>query len=272
MTLTVSVIIPAYNCETTIERALQSAISQTWRPKEVIVIDDASTDKSASIVRSKAKDSAVPIHIFSNEFNVGPGVSRNRGWAAATGDLVAFLDADDIWHPQKLEVQVPIMESRQSLNMTCHDRTVGREPIWSIVDPSSVIWRELDFRDFLVRNQCATPSVILRRDIRERFNDSLRYAEDYFLWLTITANHGRVLFAENELVHCANPAYGGAGLSGKLFSMYRSELQAFHKLTQNRALSYRWLPVLYGWGTLKFLVRVLDHRLLRDRLQNASES
>ena len=272
MNLTVSVIIPTYNCETTIERALQSAIQQTLRPKEIIIVDDASTDQSVSIVRSKAKDSAIPIHVYGNEFNVGPGVSRNRGWTAAKGDLVAFLDADDVWHPQKLEVQVPIMEARPTLNMTCHDRTVGPEPVWSTVDPSSVTWRELNLRDFLIRNRCATPSVVLRRDIQERFNDSLRYAEDYFLWLTIVAQHGGVLFAECELVNCANPAYGGPGLSGKLIAMHKSELRAFRLLARSGVLPLRWLPAIYSWSTLKFVVRVADHLLLRDRLQKAAET
>jgi glycosyltransferase involved in cell wall biosynthesis len=270
--LTVSVIIPAYNCETTIERALQSAIQQTRPPKEIIVIDDESTDQSALRARSKAKDSAIPILVYCNESNVGPGVSRNRGWAAATGDLVAFLDADDVWHPQKLEVQVPIMESRPTLNMTCHDRTVGPEPVWSSVDSKSVTWQELDLRDFLIRNRCATPSVILRRDVRERFSDSLRYAEDYSLWLTIAAQYGEVLFAESELVHCTNPAYGGPGLSGKLLAMHKSELKAFRMLARRGVLPLRWLPAIYGWSTLKFGVRVVDHLLLKDRLQKAAEA
>jgi glycosyltransferase involved in cell wall biosynthesis len=271
VTLTVSVIIPVFNCETTIERAILSVIHQTRRPQEIIIVNDAGTDQSVAIAKSIAQDAPIPIHIHDNEINVGPGVSRNLGWAAATSDLVAFLDADDVWHPQKLEIQVSVMETKSNLMMTCHDRTVGSSTDWTAICSGHIGWRVLKLRDFMIRNCCATPSVILRRDISERFSSTLRYAEDYGLWLSVSAKYGNVYFADCALVNCANPAYGGPGLSGKMLAMYRGELRAFHIVTKAGTLSKFWLPVMYVWSTLKFVVRLVDHKLLHDRLQRSVE-
>ena len=272
MSKSVSVVIPAHNASATIAAAIDSAIRQTRRPLEIVIVDDASTDSTRDVVEALGSASDVPIRLYSNSTNSGPGVARNLGWDMARGDLVAFLDADDVWHPQKLEIQVPIMESSPSLAMSAHDRTVGVRPEWATIDPADVRWHGHGFRAFLVRNRCATPSVIVRRNIAERFNSDLRRAEDYYLWLSITRHHGPVRFADATLVHCANPSYGGHGLSGNLTAMFRSEIRAMRFLAANGRLPWLVLPAVIAWLTIKFVVRVVDHRLLRDRLQTVSES
>ena len=272
MSTTVCVVIPVHNGAATVAVAIDSAVRQTRRPTEIIVVDDASTDSTRSVVDGLARESDVPIRLLSTPVNGGPGVARNVGWDAAGTDLVAFLDADDEWHPQKLEIQVSIMESAPGLVMSAHDRTVGDRPKWRRIEHARVSWRDYGFRDFLVRNRCATPSVIVRRDIDERFDPDLRRAEDYFLWLSIARIHGPVRFAEMALVHCANPKYGGGGLSGNLTAMYRSEISAMRLLARSRRLPRMILPVVVAWSTIKFLVRVVDHLVLRDRLQTVSES
>ena len=99
----VSVIIPAYNAEEFIDEALQSVLRQTHRELEVIVVDDGSTDATRARVRAHG-DRVRYIH----QMNAGVGAARNRGLDAATGDYVAFLDADDLWRPEKLEVQLEV--------------------------------------------------------------------------------------------------------------------------------------------------------------------
>lgn len=272
MNATVSVVIPVHNGSATIAAAIDSALRQTRRPLEILVVDDASTDSTRSVVDALAGTSEVPVRLLATPVNGGPGVARNVGWDAAAGDLVAFLDADDVWHPQKLEIQVPVMESAPGLMMSAHDRTVGTRPDWTRIEHEQVSWRDHGFRDFLVRNRCATPSVIVRRTIDERFTPELRRAEDYFLWLSIARNHGPVRYAGSPLVHCANPKYGGGGLSGNLGAMYRSEISAMRLLAVSGRLPWTALPVVVAWSTVKFVVRVIDHLVLRDRLQTVSES
>lgn len=97
----VSVIIPNYNYGRFLSAALESVLSQTWPIHEVIVVDDGSTDNSAEVIAGYGKRVQ-----FIKQKNQGVGAARNAGVAAASSDLVAFLDADDYWLPQKLELQV----------------------------------------------------------------------------------------------------------------------------------------------------------------------
>ena len=106
----VSVVIPMYNSETTIARALESALSQEPQPLEVIVVDDGSTDGSARVV-ARYRDRVR--YIFKE--NGGPGSARNAGMAAARGDLIAFLDADDYWLPGFLEATTAFLASEPSV-------------------------------------------------------------------------------------------------------------------------------------------------------------
>jgi glycosyltransferase involved in cell wall biosynthesis len=96
----VSVIIPVYNAERHLASTLESVLAQDYRPIEVLVIDDGSEDGSAEIARS------FPEVRYFHQHNQGPGVARNAGLENARGELIAFLDADDLWIPSKLTIQV----------------------------------------------------------------------------------------------------------------------------------------------------------------------
>ena len=96
----VSVIMPAYNREAFLAEAIESVLAQTYRPIEIIVVDDGSTDQSADIARSYEEVR----YIY--QTNQGPAVARNRGLAIAQGEFISFLDPDDLWLPNKLAVQV----------------------------------------------------------------------------------------------------------------------------------------------------------------------
>ena len=116
----VSVIIPAYNSANTIIRALQSVAAQTLAPLEIIVVDDASTDTTHDLVTTFASSSSIPVRVVTQTINSGPSAARNAGWDRAIGDYIAFLDADDQWHPRKIELQYPIMQTQPEVTMSCH--------------------------------------------------------------------------------------------------------------------------------------------------------
>lgn len=105
----VSVIIPVYNGERYLGAALESVLTQTYRPVEIIVVDDGSTDDTAQVVQAFARRCTVPLHYFRQE-NQGHAAARNQGIAKAAGDLSAFLDCDDIWLPHKLECQLALLQ------------------------------------------------------------------------------------------------------------------------------------------------------------------
>lgn len=106
MSETVGVVIPTFNSAATIERALESVVGQTRLPAEVIVIDNGSEDDTVARVRTFAsRHQSLAWTIEASPTNVGPGAARNRGWNLANSDLIAFLDSDDSWHPEKLRLQ-----------------------------------------------------------------------------------------------------------------------------------------------------------------------
>jgi len=108
----VSVIIPVYNGEFFIEDAVESILSQNYQPLEIIVVDDGSTDRTAEII------SKIPGNIRClKQENYGPASARNKGILSAGGELIAFLDADDLWSSQKLELQIKALEKDRSLEM-----------------------------------------------------------------------------------------------------------------------------------------------------------
>lgn len=99
----VSVVMPVFNAAKTVARALDSVFTQTVPPREVIVVDDASTDRTRDVLAAYAPRG---LKILSHESNAGAAAARNRGAAAASGAWIAFIDSDDLWHPTKLETQL----------------------------------------------------------------------------------------------------------------------------------------------------------------------
>ncbi|HEY9859784.1 MAG TPA: glycosyltransferase family A protein, partial [Candidatus Obscuribacterales bacterium] len=93
----VSVIIPAYNAETTIQETVKSVLEQSLQDFELIIVNDGSTDNTLQVL-DRISDPRIKVFSYPN---AGAAVSRNRGFAQATGELIAFLDADDLWTPKK---------------------------------------------------------------------------------------------------------------------------------------------------------------------------
>jgi glycosyltransferase involved in cell wall biosynthesis len=253
-TTSVSVVIPMHNSSRIIERALQSVFNQTLPAAEIIAVDDASTDDTCAVVERLATNSPTPVRLIKLTANLGAGVTRNTGWDVAHGTLIAFLDADDAWHPRKLEFQVEAMNAHPSTVMSCHQHQFSSTNDWSSVHaPRQHL---VGLRAFLFKNRCSTPSVVVRREIPQRFGNG-SHSEDYLLWMRIVAAHGPCLKIDAPLVHCLNPAFGGHGLSGQMFAMERAELAGFRALHQEGAISLTMLVVASVWSAAKFMIRLV---------------
>lgn len=260
----VSVVIPCFNSATTIERALRSVEHQTTKPNEVLVVDDASSDNTVSIIEQYTHTSSLNIRIINQRVNGGPSVARNTAWNVATSEFIAFLDADDQWHPQKLEMQLNAMLANPACVMSFHDHVFGSSEQFDSL-PFAPITSQATLRSYLLRNRSATPTVMLRASVTERFSNTKRYAEDYLLWMTIIANHGNALHIHATLAHCSNPGYGGSGQSGKLWNMERSELSGFASLWRTGVLSLSTVAVVSVWSITKYLLRLFDTFLIPIR-------
>ncbi|HEX4078382.1 MAG TPA: glycosyltransferase [Rhizomicrobium sp.] len=202
----ITTIIPAFNAAVTIGRALESVLAQTYSPLEIIVVNDASTDYTADIVKAYGGRG---VKLVSLERQRGASAARNAGIAAARGELVAFLDADDEWLPLKLEKQVALLLSEpgyvfvacaadefSTSGMYLGDLYRGRRP-----STGSGCWKSL-----LARNTVATPSVVVwRRELSKvgGFDESLRVGEDQDMWIRLACG-GPVGYLGDCLVRIHN--------------------------------------------------------------------
>jgi hypothetical protein len=107
----ISVIIPTYNSEEYIAEALNSVLQQTYNNIEVLLVDDASTDNTTEIIRQFAKNDC-RIILEKLPINSGTAIARNKGINSANGSFIAFLDADDMWLPNKLQLQLELMQEK----------------------------------------------------------------------------------------------------------------------------------------------------------------
>ena len=112
----VSVVIPAYNDEGFLAATIESVLAQTYRPLEVVVVDDGSSDGTVALARSFGD----PVRVVEQE-NKGPAGARNTGFAAARGSIIALLDADDLWMPKRLEACVDLLQSDPTLGFVTTD-------------------------------------------------------------------------------------------------------------------------------------------------------
>jgi glycosyltransferase involved in cell wall biosynthesis len=119
----VSVVVPAFNAEAHIASALDSILAQTVPPFEVIVVDNGSTDRTAEIAGARGE----PVRVVLED-EQGPAATRNRGAREAHGELLAFCDPDDRWHPEKLERQVAFLRERPHLGgVICHVQKLAED-------------------------------------------------------------------------------------------------------------------------------------------------
>ena len=194
----ISVLIPAYNAAHCIERAIASVLAQTEQDFEILVIDDASSDATATLVEAAALHDSRIRRLRAAE-NGGPGLARNKGIAAASGEWIAPLDADDRFHPQRLERLAGIGE-RRGADMVADNLLVhaGTEmaPGAAMFPPGFMpASLTLDAHAFLLGNLAPKASgrvgfAFLKPLIRRAFlrdsgitYDAARFAEDYLLYL-----------------------------------------------------------------------------------------
>jgi len=184
----VSVITPTFNCAGFLDRAIASALAQTYTDYEVIVADDGSTDDTRDVVAPFA----TKVRYFFQP-NGGLSSARNLGLSKASGEFIAYLDADDMWYPHKLESQVAFLDAHEECGLVHSDVTV-------VDELDQVIHRRFNHEtgrkvphgyclmDLLRRCHIQIPTVLERRNNIERagtFDERLKSLEDYFHWITV---------------------------------------------------------------------------------------
>jgi len=184
----VSVILPVYNRETSISRAIESVLAQTYRPLELIVVDDGSTDGTRRVLEQFGSR----ITLLSQQ-HAGAYVARNLGLRHAAGELVAFIDSDDAWLPDRLSSQVPLMQ-REEVGLVfgdaVHVTPRGRTSATSFrVSPPH---RGRVAGEFAWANFVPTVTVLVRRRCLDEiggFPETNALSADYLAWFRIALRH-----------------------------------------------------------------------------------
>ena len=178
----VSIIVPMYNAEKFIGKTIESVLSQTYENWEMLIMNDVSTDNSLAVVNEFAKKDD-RIMVVNTEKNMGVVKGRNHLIDLANGKYIAFLDADDYWHSQKLEKQIQFMKEKNA-GISCTEYTRVKENGEKINEV--VIKSEISYTDMLKNNYLGCLTVMYDVEkVGKRYFKELEKNEDYVLWLEI---------------------------------------------------------------------------------------
>ncbi|NLY18950.1 MAG: glycosyltransferase [Clostridiaceae bacterium] len=194
----VSVIIPVYNAEKYLAETLDSALGQTYKDIEIVIVDDCSTDSSTEIINRYMSNNN-NIKYIRNETNQGAAVSRNTGIRYSRGQYIAFLDSDDVWDKTKIEKQIShLREKKACFGFTAYDMidAYGQQ-----IKDKIKIKEHIVYKDQLTKTVISTPTVILDATIIGNIEIPLRRTgQDYALWLKLLREYD-AFGIDEALVH-----------------------------------------------------------------------
>lgn len=186
---TVSVIIPVFNAAAWIQQTIESILTQTVPVLEILAVDDGSTDNTADIIREYGS----PV-VYINQQHQGVSAARNRGIRTAKGNLIAFIDGDDHWHPRKLEAQIRLMEQKDLQWVSCEIQPFDSDT-GAFVDGLTSPMQDGDvLKALFLNNFIGSATPLVRRNVFDQvglFNEAYeaRIGEDWDMWLRIASLH-----------------------------------------------------------------------------------
>ncbi len=263
----VSVIIPCYKDSKTLPRAINSVVAQSYKPIEIIVINDCSPETK---IIEKYLKKYPRIKYFFNKKNLGLAASRNKGIQLAKGEILAFLDADDEYHPDKIRIQLEYL--KENTAVTCEVLNIlpsGQSyykagPDRSIIKPREIIFsNKLNGAGLLCKKK-----LILSIG---GFNPNLKSCEDFDLWLRLLSSGIKVKVISKPLyLYHFNPE----GLSKNIRDISKWELRVIHQhvsgMDYNWQNNFDYILVIFIW-LMKHLLRSEEagnHELRKETLKN----
>lgn len=249
----VSVVIPVRNGALTIAQSIASAVSQSIAPLEILVIDDGSTDDTVAIAQAGGARVILREAAFGS-----PSGARNAGIAAAKGDWVAFLDADDLWHPGKLEAQLAAAAGHPQAVAVVSEwvRDQGRWPQRTNRGPQDLI----SYSDLLVMNRFQTSTVLARREALEAIGGFVPFldgVEDWDCWLRLS-KFGPIVRLDYPYVVYRDTA---GGVSKDLHALYERMWVMLEREREAMGGGDRELEIIFAWHHLRFAVNwLLDNQ------------
>jgi glycosyltransferase involved in cell wall biosynthesis len=247
----VSVVIPTHNRAQFLKAAIASVLNQTYQDFEIVVVDDASSDDTQKVV-SLCRDER--IKYIRHEVNKGDAGSRNTGIVHSHGDYVAFLDDDDEWLPEKLKMQVDLLESSPAQVGGIYTGSLSLDTRSGKILNVNIPPRKRHlFEDIFVNNFIATSCILLRRECIERvglFDERIPFCSDYDMWIRIAEQFHFDCVAEPLVIYHVHDYK----LSTNLTSVLKGHEIIIEKYNSRFAVNRRNLGRLYSTvGILYFL-------------------
>jgi glycosyltransferase involved in cell wall biosynthesis len=231
----ISVVIPTLNRINTLQRALDSVINQTYKPAEIIVVDNGSSDGTLKFLREQ-----YPKITILTENKIGVSSARNKGIKKSINQWIALLDSDDAWHPRKLEIQTSMLDSALKEYNLIHTNEVWFRNNKHINQMKKHKKQGGYIFERCLSLCCISPSsVLFKKNILDKvglFDESLPVCEDYDMWLKICSSE-EVLFAQDKLTY----KYGGHKdqLSKSYWGMDRFRIKSIENIIKNFDLTYK---------------------------------
>ena len=231
----ISVVIPTLNRINTLQRALDSVINQTYKPAEIIVVDNGSSDGTLKFLRDQ-----YPKVTILTENKIGVSSARNKGIKKSINQWIALLDSDDAWHPRKLEIQTSMLDSALKEYNLIHT-----DEVWFRNNKHINQMKKHKKQGGYIFERCLSlccispSSVLFKKNILDKvglFDESLPVCEDYDMWLKICSSE-EVLFAQDKLTY----KYGGHKdqLSKSYWGMDRFRIKSIENIIKNFDLTYK---------------------------------
>lgn len=242
---------PTYNSAATLKQALDSITNQTYRPIEIITIDDASDDDSHAIAKAYAQQHTTQDLQFvtlSNNENAGAGITRNKGVEHATGTYIAFLDADDLWKPHKLTTQINAMKSHNAT--VCYGayeifKTTPKQPI-----AIHNISKKLTYDKLHKANYLGNLTGIYNAEVLGKVAiPSLRKRQDWAMWLDVLKKANHAIGIQEPLASYRL----SDGLSANKMELIKHNYAVYRKHLGYSAIKSCWNMLLFFYE--QFLVK-----------------
>jgi glycosyltransferase involved in cell wall biosynthesis len=269
----ISIVIPAYNAEKTILDTITSAQNQTFSDFEIIIINDGSTDKTLELINT-LKD--IRIKVFSYD-NRGLSTARNRGIGLAVGDFITFLDADDLWTADKLELQFLALQNYPKAGLAYSWTSFMDEQgkTYYADKPKFVagdVLKELLQGNFL----CSGSNPLIKRSVIEavgEFDPTLRSAEDWNYWLRIAERWEFALVPKAQIFY----RQSAKSMSSKVEYMEKFQLEVVERAFKSapkklKGLKVKSLSYIYQYSAKLYLERNLDIKKLDTAIRKLGQS
>ena len=255
----VSIVVPVYNAAPYIESTIRMVMQQTYENWELLLVNDASEDDSAQIIEKVREklckenpQGAGRIHLISQERNQGAAAARNRGTMAAQGRYLAFLDADDVWLPQKLEREIAFMQHTDAA-FACHSYEFGDE---NAKGTGKIVhaWPQLHYREALTRTIIFTSTVMfdMTKLKKEQVMMPRCGSEDTALWWQLLRS-GITAYGLDEVLTIYRRPAGASLSSNKAVAVRR--IWYLYRQREHLSVPYA-LWCLAGWAARATLRRV----------------